>query len=631
MHVVGTAGHVDHGKSTLIAALTGTHPDRLKEEQEREMTIELGFAWLTLPNGDEIGIVDVPGHRDFIGNMLAGIGGIDTVLLVIAADEGVMPQTREHLAILDLLQIQNGIIVLTKIDMIADPDWLELIEEDIRSTLKDTILYNAPLVRVSSKTKAGLDELKNILSSLLKENLIRPDLGRPRLPIDRVFSIAGFGTVVTGTLIDGSFNSGEEVVILPGEHTGRIRGLQNHKKKENIAVSGSRTAINISGINVDEIQRGNVVVRPNQYTPTRRLDVYFRLLPDASSPIKHGMETKLFLGASETIGKIRLLGTEILEPGQSGWIQLELRSPVITARGDRFILRRPSPSETLGGGSIVDPHPKYRHKRFSKDVTDNLESLLKGSPSDILYQTILTIGPCYLRDILSRTGLEEEQAHIAFDELTRNGLVISLDDGKMGQFKDNLIISQQQFNSIKNQIEINLTEYHQKMPLKTGMFREELKSRLKLPSTIFNLILAKLASENVLIEQGSLIYKADFKILFSSSQQASKNSLLNLFSLNPSSPPSVKECVSQVGEDVFNAMVDLGELKKVSTDVVFLPSDFDKFVQKLREFIQLNGQITVAEARDLFNTSRRYVLAFMEHLDLIGITSRDGDIRRLRR
>lgn len=631
MHVVGTAGHVDHGKSTLIAALTGTHPDRLKEEQEREMTIELGFAWLTLPNDEEIGIVDVPGHRDFIGNMLAGIGGIDTVLLVIAADEGVMPQTREHLAILDLLQIQNGIIVLTKIDMIADPDWLELIEEDIRSTLKDTILFNAPLVRVSSKTKAGLDELINILSSLLKENSIRPDLGRPRLPIDRVFSIAGFGTVVTGTLIDGSFSSGEEVEVLPGEHTGRIRGLQNHKKKENFAVAGSRTAINISGINVDEIQRGEVVVRPHQYTPTRRLDVYFRLLPDASSPIKHGMETKLFLGASETIGKIRLLGTEILEPGQSGWIQLELRSPVIAARGDRFILRRPSPSETLGGGSIVDPYPKYRHKRFSKDVTDNLESLLKGSPSEILYQASLTIGPCYLRDILSRTGLEEEQAHTAFDELTRNGLLISLDDGKIGQFKDNLVISQQQFNFIRNQIDINLTEYHQKMPLKTGMAREELKSRLKLPSTIYNSILSKLASDHILVEQESLIYKPDFKIVFSSSQQASKNSLLNLFSLNPFSPPSVKECVSQVGEDVFNAMVDLGDLKKVSMDVVFLPSDFDELVQKLREFIQLNGQITVAEARDLFNTSRRYVLAFMEYLDSIGITSREGDIRRLRR
>ena len=631
MRVIGTAGHVDHGKSTLIAALTGIHPDRLKEEQEREMTIELGFAWLTLPGCEEIGIVDVPGHRDFIGNMLAGIGGVDTVLLVIAADEGVMPQTREHLAILDLLQIQNGIVVLTKIDLITDSDWLDLIEEDIRSTLSGTSLTDAPIVRVSARTKTGLSELIDILSSVLQESPVRPDLGRPRLSIDRVFSIAGFGTIVTGTLLDGKFSSGEEVEILPSQKTGRIRGLQNHKKKESIAIAGSRTAINISGLDVEDIQRGEVVVHPHQYTPTRMLDINFRLLSDASGPIKHGIETKLFIGTSETIAKVRLLGTEILEPGQSGWLQLELRSPVIAVRGDRFILRRPSPSETLGGGSIVDPHPKYRHKRFSNDVITNLESLLQGSPADILLQASLALGASQLGDVILRARLSDEQGISAFEELINEGSLICLDGEKQLPFKEKLVISLQHLNSITSQIDIILSEYHLKNPLKPGISREELKSRLKLSTAINNSILSRLAASQLLAEKGSLIVKPDFEITFTPSQIASIKSLLKRFENTPFSPPSVKECITDIGEDIFNAMVNLGEFKQVSADVVFLPKDFDSLVTKSREFIEMNGQITVAEARDLFNTSRRYVLALLEYMDSIGFTSRDGDVRRLKR
>ena len=316
MRVIGTAGHVDHGKSTLIAALTGTHPDRLKEEQAREMTIELGFGWLTLPNGEEVGIVDVPGHRDFIENMLSGIGGIDAALLVIAADEGVMTQTKEHLAILDLLQIPAGLIVLTKTDLASDitPEgglaWLDLVETDIRLAVSDTVLKDAPIIRVSAKNKTGLDELISTLSKILEEKPARLDLNRPRLPIDRVFTMSGFGTVVTGTLSDGHLSVGDEVEILPSGQKGRVRGLQTHKKKEDTAIPGSRTAVNISGVNTEQIQRGEVVAHPNQYQATRRLDARFRLLKDVSTPIKHGDEVKFFVGASETIATIRLLGTE---------------------------------------------------------------------------------------------------------------------------------------------------------------------------------------------------------------------------------------------------------------------------------------------------------------------------------
>ena len=367
MRVIGTAGHVDHGKSTLIAALTGTHPDRLKEEQAREMTIDLGFGWLTLPDGEEVGIVDVPGHRDFIENMLAGVGGIDAALLVIAVDEGVMPQTREHLAILDLLQIPAGVIVITKADLITDRDWLEALESDIREAVKGTLLQAAPMVRVSARTGSGIPQLITTLDEILGEQPARPDLGRPRLPIDRVFTMSGFGTVVTGTLTDGHLEVGEEVQVLPSEIAGRVRGLQTHKKREEQAAPGSRTAVNISGISTEQIRRGDVLVRPGQYISTRRLDARLRLLNDVSAPLEHNTEVKVFIGATEAVAMLRLLGAEQVAPGAEAWIQLEMREPVVAVRGDHYILRRPSPAETLGGGMVVDPQPKARHKRFDEE------------------------------------------------------------------------------------------------------------------------------------------------------------------------------------------------------------------------------------------------------------------------
>ena len=278
MRVIGTAGHVDHGKSTLVQALTGIHPDRLKEEREREMTIDLGFAWLKLPDGEDIGVVDVPGHRDFIENMLAGVGGIDATLFVIAADEGIMPQTREHLAILDILQVQGGVVALTKVDLIDDPDWLYLVEDDVHTALEGTILADAPVIRVSARTREGLPELLQALSTCLAERPARPDLGRPRLPVDRVFSMPGFGTVVTGTLLDGNLRLGDEVEILPSGLRGRVRGLQTHKHKEEQAVPGSRTAVNISGVNLEQVLRGDVIAHPGDYQPTRRMDMRFHLL-----------------------------------------------------------------------------------------------------------------------------------------------------------------------------------------------------------------------------------------------------------------------------------------------------------------------------------------------------------------
>jgi selenocysteine-specific elongation factor len=621
MRVIGTAGHVDHGKSTLVAALTGIHPDRLKEEQEREMTIDLGFGWLTLPDGEEIGIVDVPGHRDFIENMLAGVGGIDAALLVIAADEGIMPQTREHLAILDLLQIQAGIVVLTKIDLVDDPAWLNLVEGDIRNVMRGTVLQEAPILRVSSRTGAGLPELLRTLNLLLQNTSARPDLGRPRLPVDRVFSIAGFGTVVTGTLSDGKLAAGDEVELLPSGLRGRIRGLQTHKQKEETAVPGSRTAINISGLDVKQIQRGEVVTRPGQYRATQRLDLSFRLLPDVSASLRHHTEVKLFIGTSETMADVRLLGTETLNPGETGWLQLELSTPVVAVRGDRYILRRPSPGETLGGGSVVDPQPKRRHKRFDKAVIRTLDAMAQGSPTEVLLQAALALGSAPVKDVIARSRLEGPAAELALKELVDTGHGLLLDD---------LLIATPHWSLLKETAAAVLSAYHQAYPLWRGMPREELKSRLKLAPRLFNLILQKMALEGVLIENPKWAALPGHVVRFSPFQQVKVDKLMALFTAAPSAPPSVKECQAEVGEDIFSALREFGELVTVSDDVVFRITDYETMVEKIRQAIEQKGQVTLAEVRDLLDTSRKYVQALLEHLDAAGITVRNGDFRRLK-
>ena len=630
MRVIGTAGHVDHGKSTLIAALTGTHPDRLKEEQVREMTIELGFGWMTLPNGEEIGIVDVPGHRDFIENMLSGIGGIDAALLVIAADEGVMPQTREHLAILDLLQIPAGLIVLTKTDLTADPAWLDLVETDIRAAVSGTVLYDAPIVRVSAKTGAGLNSLISKLQSLLQDKPSRSDLSRPRLPIDRVFSMSGFGTVVTGTLLDGQLGLGEEVEILPSGGRGRIRGLQTHKKKEERAIPGSRTAINISGVEAESIQRGEVVVHPNQYQPTRRVDARVRLLKDVSTSLKHNSEVKFFVGASETIASLRLLGTEELNPGEEGWIQLELRDPIVAVRGDRYILRRPSPGETLGGGVIVDHQPRGRHKRFDKNVLKSLESLNQGTPAEVLLEAALALNIASIKEVILRSRLEAVNAQAALQELLDAGSLMALEEGPADIAGDLLVIPRSQWNVLQEKILQTIESYHIQYPLRRGIPREELKSRLKLSPRAFNDVLNKLITDHFLSDHSTLVAKPEHEVRFDRDQEAKVQSLMRKFEQNPYGPPGVKELQAEVNEEIQNALIESGQLVAVSNDVLFRKQDYDFMVNKIKEEIKHKGRITLGEVRDLFNTSRKYAQALLEYLDAVGVTVRVGDFRTLK-
>jgi selenocysteine-specific elongation factor len=631
MRVIGTAGHVDHGKSTLIEALTGVHPDRLKEEQAREMTIELGFGWLTLPGGEEVGIVDVPGHRDFIGNMLAGVGGIDAALLVIAADEGVMPQTKEHLAILDLLQIPAGLVVLTKTDLASDSGWLDLVETDIRSVLKGTVLSDAPIVRVSAKTKTGLDSLISKLQSLLETKSPRPDLNRPRLPIDRVFSMSGFGTVVTGTLGDGHLSVGDEVEILPKGLKGRIRGLQTHGKKEETAVPGSRTAVNISGVDMEWIRRGDVLAHPAQYQATRRMDVRFRALKELSKPLRHGDEAKVFVGASETIATLRILGAEELNAGGEGWLQLELRTPLVAVRGDRFILRKPSPGETLGGGVVVDHQPKGRHRRFDGTVLKSLESLAQGSPADVLFEAALALNAAPIREVIAKSRLEASAAEAALGELLKTGRLMVLEEEGENARSETLVIALPHWGAAQERILGLVGDYHEQFRLRRGIPREELKSKLKLAPRLFNAILAGLAKRKTLFESRGTVSLPGHEIEFNGQEQAKVQALMRKFEANPYSTPSVRECQAEVGGEVLNALIELDELTAVSQDVIFRKKDYEKMVGEVETAIEKNGRISLAETRDLFDTSRKYAQALLEHLDAIGVTARDGDFRKLKK
>lgn len=631
MRVIGTAGHVDHGKSTLIEALTGIHPDRLKEEKAREMTIELGFGWLTLPNGEEVGIVDVPGHRDFIENMLSGIGGIDAALLVIAADEGVMPQTKEHLAILDLLQIPAGLIVLTKTDLAPDSGWLDLVETDVRAAVSGTVLKDAPILRVSARANEGIKELISNLQILLENKPTRPDLNRPRLPIDRVFTMSGFGTVVTGTLSDGHIAVGDEVEILPAGLKGRIRGLQTHKRKEEQAVPGSRTAVNISGVEVESIKRGDVLAHPGQYQAARRIDARFRALGDISQPLQHGDEVKLFTGASETIATLRLLGIEELGAGQEGWVQLELRDPLVAVRGDRYILRRPSPGETLGGGAVVDHQPKGRHKRFDPEVLKSLESLAQGTPADVLFEAAMALQTATIKEMVAKSRLESAAAESALKELLENGQILLLESGEPNAKSDVLAITLPYMNALREKIMQLVDAYHKQYPLRRGIPREELKSKLKLTPKIFNAILAFMVAQQSLLDQRGAVSKPGHEIRFNGQEQVKVQTLRRRFEANPYATPSVKECQAEAGEEVVNALIESGELVTVSPEVIFRKQDYDEMVQKIKTVLTKNGQVTLAEVRDLLGTTRKYVQALLEHLDGIGVTQRDGDARKLRK
>ncbi len=629
MYVIGTAGHVDHGKSTLVAALTGIHPDRLEEEKAREMTIDLGFAWFDLPDGSPVGVVDVPGHRDFIENMLAGVGGIDAAVLVIAADEGVMPQTREHLAILDLLQIPTGVVALTKCDLVNDAGWLEMVEEDIGRVLRNTCLADAEIIRVSARTGDGLPALVNAIHRVLLQKSKRPNPRRPRLPVDRVFTMTGFGTVVTGTLLDGTFHVGDEIVVLPSKRKARIRGLQTHKAKEEFADPGQRTAINLSGVDLEDVKRGDVIAILGSYPPGRRLDAEVRLLPDASLPLDHHAEVKFFLGTMETIGRIRLLDQDVLTPGKKGLVQFELRDEVVAFPGDRFILRRPSPAETIGGGMVIHSPAEKRYKRFAPEVLSWLNTQKDGNPLQRILHAIQSEAPALLTELAKSANMDVPQLQGLLAPLIEDESCLYL---QTGNSPDTIYVLETAYLSdlLRKTLDV-LAGYHRENPLKAGVPREELKTRLKLPPKLFASLLRQWVGDGSLAEEANIIRLPGFAISLTTVQQQQADRLLAAMRQDPYSPPSVKDVIAGVGEPLYQALQSTRQLRQVSPDVVFAEDVYQKMVEKTIAILGETDGLSLAQWRDHFQTSRKYAQAFLEYLDQMGVTVRAGDLRRLKK
>ena len=628
MHIVGTAGHVDHGKSTLISALTGINPDRLKEEIEREMTIDLGFASMVLPGGETIGIIDVPGHRDFVGNMLSGIGGIDAVLLVVAANEGVSAQTREHTAILDLLDISRGLVVLTKCDLITDPEWLDLVELEVLELLQNTSLRDSPVVRVSAQTGQGLDELKLNLARLLSSIPQKRDLSRPRLPVDRVFSLSGFGTIVTGTLLDGCLSLGDEVVCLPKGKSGRIRGLQNHHHKLQKVTPGYRTAVNLNNFSKEDIQRGDVIALPGTYTPSQRVDASIRLLENAIVEVKHNMSLKLFVGASETLARVRLLGIDTLMPHDEGFVQLELEDPIVANRGDRYVLRLPSPAATIGGGIILDTQPSKRYRRFDELALRRLEQLRDGNKADLVMQALHTLNLTNLHALEARTALALAELETQLSDLEASAEVIFL--SRHQNPEKTHLLSSLNWRSISGSILKTLTDFHHQHPLKAGISRELLKASSKLNQDQFDLMITALSKQGELVEQGTLIRAAIHTILLTPQQEAQAAELLARFKESPNTPPDIGDIEAQIGMDLLEGLIAQGRLVRVSDTVVFMSSTFADMKTWVTNAIRTQGSVSLAQFRDNFHTSRKYAAALLEYLDSIGYTLRKGDVRVLK-
>ena len=644
MSCIGTAGHVDHGKSALVTALTGIDPDRLAEEKARGMTIDLGFAWLTLPSGRAASIVDVPGHEGFIKNMLAGVGGIDVALLVVAADEGIMPQTEEHLAILDLLRVRSGVVALTKADLV-DEEWRDLVREEVTERLRSTTLSGAPILPCSAVTGAGLSDILAALDTALNEHSSRDelrDIGRPRLPIDRVFTITGFGTVVTGTLQHGTLRVGQEVEIQPGGQRGRIRGLQTHKQSVTEGTPGARLAVNIAGVEKSAFARGDVVTLPGQFRPTATMDVRIELLPGAARPLAHNSMLDLYLGAAEAPVRVLLLDTDEIKPGESGWAQLRLARPLVAAWGDRFILRAPSPSETIGGGSVVEPWAR-RHKRRDPATLARLERLAQGNPEEVILAALLPaersgartagFGGREAAEIARATGLGAQDLEAALATLVERCQVTQI-----GPF----YYATARWERLRAASAALIGAYHEQHPLRRGLPREEWRARLGLgpheaQEVISALLIRGELAEGVEAEgpgqgRSGLLRLPDHTLRFTPEQERAVASLLRAFRAEPFSPPTraeAEQAIGAGGAEVVVALVERGDLLRMNAEIMLERADYQEAVRRIVAHLRAHGRISVAEGRDLLTTSRKYMLAIFERLDERRITMRDGDERIL--
>ncbi len=631
--ILGTAGHIDHGKTSLIKALSGTDTDRLKEEKERGITIELGFAALDLPSGQHLGIVDVPGHEKFVKNMVAGATGIDIVVMVIAADEGVMPQTREHMEICTLLGVEYGMVAVTKIDMVDD-EWLELALEDIRDFVKGTFLEDAPVAAVSSTTEEGIPEFVKILDDLAAKIPDRPPSDLFRLPIDRVFTMKGFGTVITGTLISGRVRVGEAIMIYPSGITSKVRGIQVHNKSAEEARAGMRTAINFQGLEKEAIRRGEVLSKPGNLVASYMVDVSFHYLASNKKPLKNRTRVRFHTGTSEVLGNIILLDREELSPDQATAVQLRLDTPVVLVKDDRFVIRSYSPVFTIGGGKVLNPIPT-KHKRFKPGAIDGLKALDHQAPEAIIAFQVEAAGyqGVSFSHLKMMTNLPDKQLEKILQNLLSQKTLIQVE-------KENRIyIHNSGFETLRNDIRRQLADYHQANPLKAGMSKEELKTKFPplLTSKLFNLTLNQMIKAKDIAQEKNIIRLASHAVSLGGKQADVKDKILKTYLEAELQPPYFKELVKSLDSDVKRAtevlmlLVAEGTIIKVKEDLYFHAEAINDLKNKLIEFLEAQGEITTPQFKEMTGVSRKYVIPLAEHFDSTNVTLRVGDVRKLRK
>ena len=622
--ILGTAGHIDHGKSSLVKALTGVDPDRLKEEKERGITIDLGFANLSYPEDNlTVGIVDVPGHERLIKNMLAGAGGIDIVLLVIAADEGVMPQSREHLAICELLRIKAGMVIITKADLV-DEDWLQLVTEDVRGFVTGTFLESAEIMSVSSKSGLNLDLLKQKIRDLAVN--VKPKLvqGIFRLPIDRVFTLKGFGTVVTGTALSGTIMLDSPVEILPSGIKSKVRGLQTHGRSVDKAYAGQRIGLNLQGVDRDLLNRGDVVVAPERFVPTQTIDAKLEMLKDAPV-VKSRSRVHFYCGTSETIARIIIYNADEVKAGESCYCQFRLENPVVALSGDRYIIRRFSPLETIGGGEILDPHPVKRRKKMG---TDDLELFEKGALSERIEAVVRRsrYQGCRISQIEGWFHVNLPEIASTIDSLAGKGIVVRNHD---------ILFHKESFSAFRDDLKSILQQFHSENPLKSGMAKEELKARLKNEGKGGDDIFELLPRMEDISLAKDMVRLTSFKVSLSTADKGIKQKIISLLSKDGFQPPSKPELTQllainekEVG-DLLKLMAQEGSLVRINDATYIAKEQYDRMISLLRDFVAKKPEMTVAEFRDLLGTTRKYALPLLEYLDSHKITLRIGDIRKV--
>ena len=628
--IIGTAGHVDHGKTLLIKALTGIDTDRLVEEKKRGITIELGFAHLDWPDGTQAGIVDVPGHEKFIKNMLAGAGGIDLAMLVIAADDGVMPQTVEHLDILTLLGIKDGLIVISKADTV-DPEWLEMMQEEIAERVRGSFLEGKPILAVSAYTGQGIPELKEMLRALVQKTEEKSLRIPFRLPVDRVFSVDGFGTVVTGTLIEGSINEGDPAELVPSGVQTRIRNLQVHGKNVETAYAGQRVAINLAGLKKTDIQRGDVVAKPGSVRTSRMLDVRLTNLKDSGRIILNDSQVHLFHGAAVLLAKVVLFGREELKPGESCYAQLRLTEPIASKNGDRFVIRFFSPLETIGGGVILDDQPR-RHKRSDPKIQEILRIKESGSRDDLTVQILAEFGTRLPTAAQLVAKLQREEADIRDElyDLCSRGLAMEPLPGRY--------VSASSVDKAWGDCREILTQYHRQNPLHAGILSAELRQKLfkGMERSCADSLIAILHQEGKIRRLGDRYCLSDFTVTLTKRQRSIREKLMAVYTTAGIETPITDHVMEGFpsneraeARQVLESLITSGDLVLLTPQICLYRDVYGGILKAAQAHFENHDSLTLAQLRDLLQTSRKYSQAIIEYFDKVHITKKDGDIHYL--